>query len=474
MRRRDFTKTTAGITAWTALSASRVLGANDRIGLALIGCGGRGRGVARGVLSAGNVEYRVMCDVWDTAAAQGSKELAEGKAASVRDFRKVLDRKDIDAVHIATPDHWHAIPAVLACQAGKDAFVEKPFSYTIREGQAIVAAARQYKRLVMVGTQHRSAPHIAEAAKIAQSGEVGDIYYVRVWNSGQVAPNLAAGVPDSAAPPDVDWDMYLGPAPKVPFNRQRLGSTYRQFLDYNNGYITDYGNHRIDSVYQIMNMDWPLTVAAAGGKYCKQNGGDIPDVLHVTYEFPNFIMEYSAVWTNMYGRGAGRSQGLNYYAMNGPYNRPHGFAFFGTKGALYVDRIGYEIFPEVESGRLDVAEMPARGAGAAAQGARGGGRRGARGGGEVKFRTERKQVQGADATELHGQNFVKFLRSRQDPFPNAEVGHKATATCLLGMIAWKTGKKLRWDGMKQDFIGDAEASKLLSRTMRKPWDLIKA
>ncbi len=477
MNRRDFTKTAAGVTAWTALSASRVLGANDRIGLALVGCGGRGRGVARGVLGAGGVEYRVLCDVWDQQATAANKELSDGKGATAKDFRKVIERKDIDAVHIATPDHWHANVAVLSLQAGKDIYVEKPFTLTVHEGQAVVAAARQSKRLVMVGTQHRSAPHIAEAAKIAQSGEVGDIYYVRVWNSGQVAPNLAAPVPDSAPPADVDWDMYLGPAPKVPFNRQRLGSTYRLFLDYNNGYITDYGNHRIDSVYQIMNMDWPLTIAAAGGKYCKQNAGDIPDVLHVTYEFPNFILEYSAVWTNMFGRGGGRSPGLNYYAMNGAYNRPHGFAFFGTKGALYVDRIGYEIFPEVESGRLDAAAMQAArregGAGAAGRGARGGARRGAPGG-EVKFRCERKQVQGADATELHGQNWIKFLRSRQDPFPNAETGHKATSTCLLGMIAWKTGRKLKWDGKKQDFIGDAEASRLLSRAMRKPWDLIKA
>ncbi len=478
MNRREFAKTTAGITAWTALSAGRILGANDRIGLALVGCGGRGRGVARGVLGAGNVEYRTMCDVWDQQANAANKELAEGKATTDRDFRKVLEQKNIDAVHVATPDHWHAAVSVLACQAGKDVFVEKPFSLTIREGQAIVAAARQYKRLVMVGTQHRSAPHIAEAAQLIQNGYVGDIYYVRVWNSGQVAPNLAAPVPDSAAPADLDWDMYLGPAPKVPFNRQRLGSTYRMFLDYNNGYITDYGNHRIDSVYQIMNMDWPLTVAAAGGKFCKQNGGDIPDVLHVTYEFPNFILEYSAVWTNMYGRGAGRSPGLNYYGMNGPYNRPHGMGFFGTKGAFYVDRIGYEVFPEIESGR---GEMMAAMAEGAARGARGaGGGRGGRGSGrrgasdaEVKFRCERKQVQGADATELHGQNFVKFLRSRQDPFPNAEVGHKATATCLLGMIAWKTNRKLKWDGKKQDFIGDAEASRLLARAMRKPWDLIK-
>ena len=309
----------------------------------------RPAGVARRAVGAGNVEYRTMCDVWDAQPQEASKELADGKATTARDFRKVLEQKDIDAVHIATPDHWHAMPGRAGLPGGQGCFVEKPMTLTIREGQAVVAAARQNKRIVMVGTQHRSAPHIAEAAKIAQSGVVGDIYYVRVWNSGNVAPNLAAGVPDSAPPEGVDWDMYLGPAPKVPFNRQRFVSTYRQFLDYSNGYITDYGNHRIDSVYQIMNMDWPLTVAAAGGKFCKQNGGDIPDVLHVTYEFQNFIMEYSAVWTNMYGRGGGRIEGLNYYGMNGPYNRPHGFAFFGTKGALYVDRIGYEVFPELGS-----------------------------------------------------------------------------------------------------------------------------
>ena len=470
MNRREFVKNTVAAPVLTALSASRILGANDRIGLALIGCGGRGRGVAQGVLGAGNVEYRTMCDVYDQQALGASKLLAGGKATIAKDFRKVLEQKDIDAVHIATPDHWHAMVAVLACEAGKDAYVEKPFSLTVREGQAIVAAQRRTKRLVMVGTQHRSAPHIAEAAKIAQSGEVGDIYYVRVWNSGQVAPNLVAPVPDSDPPAGLDWDMYLGPAPKVPFNRQRFLSTYRMFLDYNNGYITDYGNHRIDSVYQIMNMDWPLTVAAGGAKYCKQNGGDIPDVLHVTYEFPNFIMEYSLDWTNSYGRGAGRSPGLNYYGMSGPFDRPHGFAFFGTKGALYVDRIGYEIFPEIESQRFDPSALPEGGEPGAARGR--GGRRG--GGGEVKFRCERKQIQGADATALHGQNFIKFLRNREDPFPNAETGHRSTATCLLGMLAWKTGRKLKWDGKKQDFIGDAEASRLLSRTMRKPWDLIKA
>ncbi len=468
MNRREFVKNTVAVPALTALSASRIPGANERIGLALIGCGGRGTGVARSMLTAGNVEYRTMCDVYDQQAMSASKRLADGHATIAKDFRKVLEQKDIDAVHIATPDHWHAMPTVLAVEAGKDVYVEKPMTLTVHEGQAVVAAQRKTKRLVMVGTQHRSAPHIAEAAKLAQSGEVGDIYYVRVWNSGQVAPNLAAPVPDSDPPAGLDWDMYLGPAPKVPFNRQRFLRTYRLFLDYSNGYITDFGNHRIDSVYQIMNTDWPQTITAAGWKFCKQNGGDIPDVLQVTYEFPNFTMEYSAVWTNMQGRGGGRSPGMNYYGMTGPYNRPHGFAFFGTKGALYVDRIGYEVFPELESQRFDFSEMYATGGPPRGRG------RGFMRGGEVKFRCERRTVQGADATTLHAHNFIKCLRSRQDPSPDAETGARSTSTCLLGMLAWKTGRKLKWDGKKQDFVGDAEASSLLSRHMRAPWNLIKA
>lgn len=455
MDRREFMGKTAGAAAFTALSADRVMGANDRVRVALVGCGGRGRGVARSMRQAPNTEYVAACDVWETNAALASKQLSDGKAVVQKDFRKVLEMKDVDAVHVATPDHWHAPIAVLACEAGKDAFVEKPFALTVREGRAIADAATKHKRVVMAGTQHRSSPHIAEAARMVQGGEIGEVHLVRVWNSGNVAPNGLPEIPDAAPPPDLDWDFYLGPAPKVPFNRRRFTGTYRQYYEYGGGYLTDYGNHRIDSVHQIMNVNAPLTVSATGGRYCKSNAGNIPDILCVTYEYPGFVLDYVGCWLNYQGM-PGRSAGMKYYGMSGDYNRPHGMAFFGSKGALFVDRIGWELFPEVEPMPVDrlfaMAPMPK----------------------EVKYRTERKQFQGEDATAVHAQSFVKYVRSRETPFANAEVGHRATSACLIGNIAYRTGLKLKWNAGREDFENAPEASKMLMRAARKPWNLIPA
>lgn len=455
MDRRDFLERSAQAAVATALSADRVRGANDTVRVALIGCGGRGRGVATSMQKAPNTEYVAMCDVFEANATQASKQLTGGKAAIFKDFRKVLELKDVDAVHVATPDHWHAAIAVLACQAGKDAFVEKPFAYSVKEGRAIVDAAKKNKRIVMAGTQHRSSSHIAEAARMVQGGEIGEVHLVRVWNSANIAPNGLPEVPDSDPPAGLDWDFYLGPAPKVPFNKRRFVGTYRQYFDYGGGYLTDYGNHRIDSVHQIMNVSAPLTVSATGGRFCKANAGDIPDVVQVAYEYPGFIVDYTGCWLNSQGI-AGRSPGMRYYGMRGDYNRPHGFAFFGSKGALFVDRVGWEIFPEVDPMPLDrvfaMQQPPA----------------------EVKYRMERKMYNGEDATAIHAQNFIKYVRSRETPFADAEVGQRSTTACLIGNIAFKVGKKLRWNAETEDFINEPEASKMLKRVARKPWALIPA
>ena len=447
MQRREFLERAVQTTALTALSAGRVLGANERIGVAVIGCGGRGIQVASGMRKGPDTEIRAVCDVYEANAEKAAEKLSERRAAMHKDFRRVLEMKDVDAVLVATPDHWHAIPTVLACQAGKHVLVEKPFSLTIREGRAMVEAARKHNRVVMPATQHRSSPHIAEAARIVQGGEIGEVSFVRSWNSGNVSPNLVAPLPDSDPPPGLDWDFYLGPSPNAPFNRRRFLGSYRQFYDYAGGYITDFGNHRIDSVQQIMNVTAPQTVSAVGRRVLKQNVGDIFDLHIVTYEFPRFVFEYTANWSN--GLGLGGRSGLNYYGMRGDHNRPHGFAFYGTKGTLFVDRIGHEIYPEVEPGRMydDSGQI------------------------QVRYRMERKTFQGADATELHAQNFIRHLRGEKAP-ADAETGHRSTSTCLLGTIAAKVGRKLKWDAEREDFVSDAEASRLLSRQARKPWDLI--
>jgi predicted dehydrogenase len=343
MKRRDFLEHT-GRLAFTAASARRIFGANERVAIGLIGCGGRGRHVARLMREAPGVEFSAVCDVYEPNALN-AKQWAGSQARAYGDFRRLLDRNDIDAVLVATPDHWHAIPTVLACQAGKDVYVEKPLAHNIKEGRAMAEAARRYNRIVLTGTQQRSATHFPEVARIIQGGELGEMHYVRVWNFSNMFPAGIGREPDSDVPEGLDWDFYLGPAPLVPYNRKRFRGTYRWFWDYAGGTITDFGTHRFDTVHQIMGVDAPRTVSASGRRFSLQDAGEMPDVLQVTYEYPGFVLSYEVCNLNAHGLG-GRTPDMRYYNARGAENRPHGMAFYGTNGALFADRIGYEIYPE--------------------------------------------------------------------------------------------------------------------------------
>jgi predicted dehydrogenase len=434
MQRREF------LGAASLLSAQRVIGANDRVVVGLIGCGGRGRYVAELMRQSPGVEYGAAADVY-LPNAERAREWAGPKATAYQDFRRLLDRKDIDAIHIATPDHWHAIPTVLACQAGKDVYVEKPLAHNVRQGRAMVNAARRYNRIVQAGTQHRSSAHFREVEKIVQSGALGKVNWVRVWNYTNMFPQGIGHESETEPPPELDWDFYLGPAPSVPFNRKRFLVTYRWFWDYPGGYITDFGTHRLDTVQQVMGVSAPKTIAASGGRFSLRDDGEIPDVLQVTYEYPNFVMSYETCLLNGHGVG-GRTPTMKYYNAKGAEDRPNGMAFYGTHGALYADRIGYEIYPEPR--RKGSSEVP----------------------------LERKQMNTTDATSLHAANFIDCVRTRNKPAAEVEIGHRSTTVAHLGNIAFKTGKKLHWNAETEEFIDDGEASKLLARQARKPWDLI--
>jgi predicted dehydrogenase len=453
MNRRNFLKTAAGTTAAmaispsTAASAAQVRGANDRVHVALIGCGGRGRLVAGHFANLPNVAVAAVCDISDATIAQArTSAFAAPGAEGYKDFRRVLDRNDIHAIIVATPDHWHAIPTVLGCQAGKDVYVEKPLGHNVREGRKMVEAARRYDRIVQHGTQHRAAPHYWEIEQIVQSGEIGDVHFVRVWNyGGNVAGQT---IPDSEVPEGVDWDMYLGPAPMVPFNRQRFQGTYRRFFDYAGGYITDFGCHRLDSVHQVMHDDRPLTVQAAGGLFVPAGQGDTPDVLQVTYEYKDWVLSYEGIQMNDFGTGPRMPNGRVPYNAAGPFARPHGEAFYGTKGTIFSDRVGYEIFP-----------------------ADGGS--GHRPGGDTGATPEPRSAEGRDCTDLHVTNFIDCVRSRQKPNADVEVGHRSSNICHLGNIAYRLGgRRLKWDAENDEIVGDPEASELLWREPRKQWDLI--
>jgi predicted dehydrogenase len=447
MKRRQFLQRvvrTAAATA-TAASAQRVFGANERVRVGLIGCGTRGMTVARLMRPVPDVAFVAVCDVYERNA-RAAREWAGSDCQAYGDFRKILDRKDVDAVIVAPPDHWHAIPTVLACQAGKDVYVEKPLAHNIREGRAMVDAARKHNRVVQVGTQHRSAEHYREVARIIQSGELGKVRFVRVWNFTNMYPR-GVGRGDDAQPPEgLDWDFYLGPAPAVPFNRSRFLGTFRWFWDYAGGFITDWGTHRFDSVHQVMGEDAPRTVTAVGGRFELKDGAETPDILQATYEYPGFVLSYEACQLNAHGTG-GRTPEKRYYRARGKDDRPHGEAFYGTNGTLFSDRIGFEIFPELgPSARA--------------------------GGGSSGFRMQRKEAAGPDATDVHARDFIECVRSRKKPSADVEIGHRSTIIPHLGNIAYRTGRKIRWDAVREEIVGDPQAAHLLGRAARKPWDLI--
>lgn len=418
---------------FTAASARRVAGAGERVVVGLIGCGGRGMYVARHMRDSGGAIFGAVCDVYEPNRTK-AREWAGAEVRAYGDFRRLLEQKDLDAVLVATPDHWHAIPTILACEAGKHVYVEKPLAHNIREGRAMVEAARRTGRIVQTGTQQRSAPHFAELAEVVQSGALGHVHFVRVWNYFNTYPEGIGREPDSEPPPGLDWDFYLGPAPWVPFNRKRFLGTYRFFWDYAGGHITDFGTHRFDTVHQIMGRDAPVTVAAAGGRFALADAGEMPDVLQVTYEYPGFILSYETCSLNAHGMG-GRTPGLEYYRARGAYDHPHGMAFYGTNGTIFAERIGYEIFPE-----------------------------------DDRIAARRKNV--PDATPQHARNFIDAIRGLAKPAAPVEAGHRATTVGHLGNIAYLTGRKLVWNAQKEECEGDAEANRLLGRKARKPWDLV--
>jgi len=452
MRRRQFVSRAAQTAAFVstgALTAGGAAGANQRVHVGLIGCGGRGMLVAKAMRQVPGVEFVAVCDVYEPRA-EAARQWAGPRCSRYADFRKLLDLKPLDAVLVATPDHWHAIPTVLACQAGKDVFVEKPLAHNVREGRAMVDAARRHGRIVQAGLQHRSAGHYRQAERIVRAGQLGRVHFVRIWNYANMFPAGIGKAADSQPPPGVDWDFYLGPAPYVPFNKNRFVNTYRWFWDYGGGMLTDYGTHRFDSLHQVMGVDAPRSVTASGGRYALDDGGQTPDVVQVTYEYPGFILSYEACTLNAHGTG-GRTPGRSYYQARAQHDRPHGEAFYGTNGTLLSDRLGFEVHPELKPAQEHAGKDPAASPG---------------------LRMAPLEASGRDATDLLAEDFIECVRSRKRPVADVEIAHRATIVGHLGNIAYRTGRKIRWDAAQEQIVGDPQAAELLGRKPRPPWDKI--
>lgn len=400
--------------------------ANEKIRVGLIGCGGMGLYNMEDFKRSPLVQMVAVCDVDSKRAAEGAQKAGGSGVAQYKDYRQLLDRKDIDVVICATPDHWHGLVGTAALRAGKDLYIEKPLTHNIREGRIMVEAARRYGRVVQVGTQQRSGEHFQKAVEIAQSGKLGKISWVRTWNYGNDAPEGLGNPPDSAPPPEVDYDMWLGPAPKRPFNKNRFHYQWRYFFDYGGGMVTDWGVHVMDIGLWGMKAGYPKSVTASGGKYGLKDNRDTPDTVEVLYDFGDWIMTYSH--RNCNGRV---EHGVGY-----------GTAFHGTEGTLVVNRGGWEVFPETR--RKDGKDVPRM------EGVKGG---------------------SSDQHWPHVQDFIECVRSRKRPCSDIEIIHHSTTVCNLGNIAYLTGRRIYWDAEKQQIIGDEQANRLIGRVMRPPYTL---
>ncbi len=439
INRRDFMKRAAFSTAGAGLAvsgvgATRVVGANEKIRVGVIGTGREGRIVMADFLKQPDAEIVAVCDVYRPNLDNGLRDTG-GKARDYKDFREVLDRKDIDAVLIATPDHWHALLTVLACRAGKDVYVEKPIANTIEEGKRMVEAARKYNRVVQVGTEWRSNEYFQKGVQLVQDGLLGKVSYVRTWNYSNIYPEGIGNPPDADPPPGLDWDMWLGPAPKVPYNWNRFGvgdrwSTFRYFWDYAGGWMTDWGVHYINVIQWAMKVDGPNAVVASGGKWYLQDNSETPDTLQATFEYPGFLATYENRLCNR-----GQVDVLGDWGME----------FYGTDGTLVLNETGVQVHPEKRSlGQKQVDRTPTM---------------------------EMKGFEEIYAD--HVRNFLDCVKSRQRPLSDIEIGHRATNTCHLGNIAYRTKTRLVWDVANQKLLqGGTDAQKLLGVEYRAPWKLV--
>ncbi len=404
---------------------------NDKIHVALIGSGGMGKNDLTAFLRIPEVECLAVADIDAGHVLEGLRIVEESrgkKPQGYSDFRKILDRQDIHAVIIATPDHWHALATILACQAGKDVYVEKPLATSIQEGRAMVTAARKHGRVVQVGTQQRSAAHFQDAVAFVQSGQLGKIRMVRAWAYLDWKGDIG-NPPDGAPPPGVDYDFWLGPAPSRPFNPMRFHHNFRWFWDYSGGLMADWGAHMVDVIMWAMKED-PVSVASVGGKYgFPDDIRETPDTQQAIVEFPRFSME----WEHMIGCGVG------------PWQREHGVEFHGENGILVVDREGWEVHPET-----DQLKQPER---------------------VFRMMARPRQPAEEDFHFAHVQNFVGCLKSRLTPAADVEAGHRSIIPCHLANIAVRLRRNIRWDPSTEKIINDPEAQQLAGKPYRKPWVL---
>jgi predicted dehydrogenase len=433
LNRRRFLQQTA--LAGTFLSAAPFIRAADpakRYRTALVGCGWWGKNILKEAIASGRIQVVGLCDVHENVrevAAEQVTDLNGDKPKTYNDFRELLEKEKPEIVLIATPDHWHALQTIAAVKAGAHVFVEKPTGHTVNESRAMLKAARDGGRIVQVGLHRRIGPHHVSGMKFLKSGAVGDVGMVRIFAHGGGGKDRPAA---NSEPPDgMDWDMWCGPAPKRSFNQKLHPGGWRNFLDYGNGQLGDWGVHWLDQVLWWSEEKYPRRVFCTGGRPIagaailndKEQTSDAPDHQVATYDFESF----TCVWEH------------RRFADNKAEKHRIGAYFYGTKGTLHIGwQDGWTFYPTDS---------------------------------RAQTQHEDSQLQQPDGhnMKLLWADFITSIESGKPAVANIEVAHRASVLPLLGMISWRTGRSLEWDAAKEQIIGDAEANKLLSRPYRGPW-----
>lgn len=399
--------------------------AKDKLVFGLIGCHSMGFGDLENALKQPGVECGALCDVDDAVLQQRSADVAKRqgkKPALYKDFRKLLEQKDIDAVIIGTPDHWHCLTFVAACEAGKDVYVEKPLANSIAECDVMVRAARKYNRVVQVGQQQRSGAHWQSAMDFIKSGKIGQLRKVNVWanfNYGIGQPKA----PDEPVPQGVDFDMWLGPAPQRSFNKTRFHGSWRMFWDYGGGLLTDWGVHLMDIALWAKDVtELPLAVSATGDNFSfPDHAHETFDTMSVSYQLP----DYTINWEHTAG------------TENGPYGKSYGLAFIGNDATLVINREGWELYPEQENDQYKVPALP--------------------------------KQSGGESHEAHMKNFIDCIKTRNDPACTIENGRLVAAYTHMGNIALRTASRLEWHEATKNFGTNTAANAMIMPAYRKPW-----
>jgi predicted dehydrogenase len=443
--RREFGKTVAAAGVATALSSSRILGANDRVRIGFIGVGNRGDQVLDAFLPHADTQIVAICDIHQPYVDFAARK-AGGDPAKLNEYRRLFDMKDVDAIAVCTPDHWHALMMIQACEAGKDVYVEKPLSLVVSEGRAMVNAARRHNRVVQVGIHRRSSAFVKEAADLVRGGAIGKVTVARSFHIENEWPKGIGNPPDEPPPAGFDWDTWLGPAPKRPYNKNRTFYRFRWFYDHSGGQVTNFGVHYMDAIHWALGQDAPLAVTAMGGKLVIEDNREIPDTLEAVWTYPGQTL----VTFSQFNASAAPAAKDNRVEIE----------FRGTKGTLYLYSNGYEIVPD----EITPNEFPARTPVNRAY--------------EKSYRVGAKPLieplkkMGGDAdTRHHTRNFLDRVKDRGRCSCDIEIGHRSTSTTLIANIAHKTKSYLEWDREAEKFTNNADANRYLTYRYRAPYKL---